>query len=213
MSGAAAVIARREVGTGANRINPTELIADHSTVMDATNKVSQGLKVRLPSIFGGHTNFLDASQPNAKLLQADLPGFCYTMETLLDDDAGKNIPTSIYMYSVPQAGADALHNSIQQAAPGATWVDAPAVGTIAVKTLKSAGDMEFSLKGAIERLPATVDVYSFDAGANRVVIGWRVANSVATKYKFPGLITASMATAQLDVPGAVAPMPMPMPMP
>jgi hypothetical protein len=200
MSGAAAAIARRAAS------GPQELAATHSAVRN--NAGPQGLKVRFPTLFTAQTTSLDASQPRAKLMQVDLPGFCYTMERPLTDDAGKNIPAYCYLYSVPQAEADALHNQIQQAAlGGATWVDNPPAGNIAVKMLKSVGDMDFDINGAVERLPAQVEVYSFAAGANRVVIGWRAATSVATKHKLFEAVRSSMNSAQLDAPAAAAPAP------
>jgi hypothetical protein len=168
--------------------------------------------VRFPLLFTAQTTSLDASQPKAKLMQVDLPVFCYTMERPLADEAGKNIPAYCYLYSVPQAEADNLHNQIQQAAlGGATWTDNPPIqsqtGNIAVKMLKSVGDMDFDINGAIERLPAQVEVYSFAAGANRVVIAWRAANSVATKHKLFEAVRSSMNSAQLDAPAAAAPAP------
>lgn len=202
MSGAAAAIAQRAAA------GPQDLAATHSAVQNGA-KVSQGLKVRFPTLFTAQTTALDASKPNAKLMQIDLPGFCYTMERPLADEAGKAIPAYCYLYAVPVAEADGLHNSIQQAAlGGAAWSDSPAVNNIPLKTLKAAGEMDFTVSGANERLPCQVEVYSFDAGANRVVIGWRAANSVATKHKFFEAVRSSMASAQLDAPAAAPAAPM-----
>lgn len=201
MSGAAAAIARRAAS------GSQELAAAHSAVQSSAGP--QGLKVRFPTLFTAQTTSLNATQPGAKLMQIDLPGFCYTMERPLADDAGKTIPAYCYLYAVPKGEADNLHNLIQQAAlGGAVWTDSPAVqsptGNIAVRMLKSTGGMDFMVNGASERLPGQVEVYSFDAGANRVVIGWLAANSVATKHKFFAAVKASMATAQLDGPAAPA---------
>lgn len=202
MSGAAGAIARRSAK------GPQELAQNHSPVQNSAGP--QGLKVRFPTLFTAQTTSLDVTKPNAKLMQIDLPGFCYTMERPLADDAGKSIPAYCYLYAVPKADANNLHNLIQQAAiGGAAWADNPAIqsptGNIAVKMLKSTGDAEFTVNGAIERLPAQVEVYSFDAGVNQVVIGWKAASSVATKHKFFEAVKASMASAQLDGPAAPAP--------
>jgi hypothetical protein len=89
-------------------------------------------------------------------------------------------------------------------------VKAP-TGDIPVKMLRLAGDMDFEINGANERLPATLEAYSFDAGANQVVVAWRAANSVDAKHKFFNAVKSSMASAQLDGPAAPAPAPAPAP--
>ncbi|WP_254511772.1 hypothetical protein [Anatilimnocola floriformis] len=202
--GAKAAITRR-----ANE-GPQELAKDYATVRSAAG--SSGLKVRFPSLLTAQTTSLDASKPGAKLLQADLPGFCYTMQRPLADDAGKTIPAYCYLYFVPKAEADNLHNLVQAAAAmagGGAWGDNPPVkaptGDIAVKFLKCAGDMEFEVNGANERLPGQIEVYSFDAGANRVIVAWRAATSVDTKHKLFAAVKSSMASVQLDGPAPAAP--------
>jgi hypothetical protein len=55
-----------------------------------------------------------------------------------------------------------------------------------------------------------VKAYSFDAGANQVVVVWRAATSAGTKSKLFDAITESMKTAQLDAPPP-APAPAPNP--
>ena len=204
LSSAKAAIARR----GAE--GPQELTKDYAAVRNAAG--STGLKIRFPAVFTAQTASLDASKPGAKMLQSDLAGFCYTMERKLADDAGKNLPAYCYLYSVPKGEADALHTAIQTAAAaagGGGWTDNPAVkaptGDIAVKMLKAAGDMDFDNNGNNERLPGQLEVYSFDAGANRVIVGWRAANSVDTKHKFFSAVRSSMASAQLDGPAPAAP--------
>ena len=201
MSGAAASIARRAAS------GPQELTKDHAPVRGTQGPA--GLKVRFPTLFTTETKSLDASQPKAKLLQSDLPGFCYTMERILADDAGKNIPAYCYLYAVPSSEAVKVHTQLQSSAAGigpANWSNNPPVksptGDIAVKVLKVAGDMDFEVNGANERLPGQLEIYSFNAGANEVIIGWRAANSAARKHGLFDAVRASMASAQLDAPAA-----------
>jgi hypothetical protein len=186
-------------------------------VVDA-NQAPQGLQLKLPMLFGQQTTNL-GDIPRAKFSPTDIPGFCFTMERPLADDAGKQIPAYCYVYSVNKATtpADALHTTIQSAVsafdPAAAWNNSAPAGSIPVKLLQAKGNMEYELAGAvIESLPSKLQLYSLDAGANQIVIGFRAADSVSTKHKFFEAAAQSISTAQLDT-GAAAPAPAPAPMP
>ncbi len=191
---------------------PAILTTEFFPVTDPANKPI-GFKFKLPTLFtGSEVKSLGADTARAKLMKVDLPGFCYTMERPLADDSGKNIPAYCYLFvinkttGVPDDFKNQILAAITPIDGAAAWTDAPPAGTIPVRLLKATGNLEFEINGAMENLPGQIEVYSLDAGANQVFVGWRAATSSGTKHKVFDAVRASMATAQIDAP-APAPTP------
>lgn len=202
------------------------LLKDYFSVTDAAS-VSKGIKFKLPTLFSGaKVKSLGADVPTAKISQVDIPGFCYTLQTTLADDAEKQFPAYCYLYAMPKATTqlEPLKATIKQALvaidPTFDWN----VGTVDgdPKRLplhyKSAkGTFDFEVNGAVEKQPGTLAVFLVEGAENYVLIGWRYEQKSAVKNNLLEAVANSMVTMVPDGPtpdgGAAAPAANPMPMP
>ncbi|WP_425616515.1 hypothetical protein NA78x_000163 [Anatilimnocola sp. NA78] len=203
-----------------------QLTKDYLSVMDIA-RTPQGVKFRLPTVFATAQS-LNADAPGAKVAHVDIPGFCYTLQVMLADDSGKQIPAYCYLYSAKKAThpPDKLRELIQQASvaidPNSKWFEAsnePGQPS-GQYLLKVGGNHDFLVNGTVEKLPGHLFLSTYETAENIVIIGWRYELNSMKKANLSDAISASVDSALLDVPGAAAPAPggpapaaAPMPMP
>ncbi|QDU28549.1 hypothetical protein ETAA8_36520 [Anatilimnocola aggregata] len=186
------------------------VMKEYFPVTDPTNAPS-GVKLRLPLKFsGGQATSLGADIARAKLAQFDIPGFCYTLETMVADDAGKQLPTTLHLYVVSKktTTAQQLRDSIKQQAvvvsPEANWVLVPAgkaPGALAGNMIAVTGNFDFEMNGTIENLPGTIRLYMYETPENIVILGFRHDSSTGNeKGKLALSIAFALSSVALDVP-------------
>lgn len=192
------------------------LTKDFFSVTDADNK-KQGVKFKLPSAFAGETKSLGADQPNAKVPSVDIPGFLYTIQTTVADDAGKKVTANCYLYSVkktekPRAELEELIKAaLGQLQNTAAWQPVSKPGRPAGGVISITGNFDFAIDGANQNLPGQLAIHSFETDQNTVLVGWLTENKSASKTNLTGAISKSMDTAVADTAEAAAPAPAPAP--
>ena len=150
-----------------------------------------------------------------------LSGLKATYEMLVPGDAGGPLCYYLYLAALaagePPAGGAALTDSLQQqltaafpaANPKLQWTDVacqtPSAAKIAWKRIQVSGDQEFSTgnSGQFKNVPGTLILYLHEAQGIRVLIGWRVPNSLEQQAKADGL--AKVMGGTVEVSAAPAP--------
>jgi hypothetical protein len=180
--------------------------SDLFTVVDAAS-VPQGLKFPMPPTFKGkNVTSIGEGNPQAKVPQVDIPGFCYTLEVQLDDDTGKKIPAYCYMYSAKKATHPteqvrvAIRQGMAKHSSVATWAQQGGYTAI-----RADATFDFNVDGAVQKLPGTLILYGFETPENFVVIGWLYEKASGGKVALPANIATAMDLHRLDAPPATAP--------
>jgi hypothetical protein len=179
--------------------------SDFFTVVDAAS-VPQGLKFPMPPTFKGkNVTSIGEGNPQAKVPQVDIPGFCYTLEVQLDDDTGKKIPAYCYMYSAKKATHPteqvrvAIRQGMAKHSSVATWAQQGGYTSI-----RADATFDFNVDGAVQKLPGTLILYGFDTPENFVVIGWLYEKASGGKVALPANIATAMDLHRMDAPAAAA---------
>lgn len=193
------------------------LTKDFFSVTDAAN-AKQGVKFKLPSAFSGDAvKSLAADAPNAKVATVDIPGFCYSLQTTVPDDSGKQVPAYCYFYSVPKAEKqraeieESIKATLVQLQPTIAWQPATKPGRPAGGGITFNGNFDFMIDGMNQNLPGQLAIHSFETDVNTVFVAWLTENKSATKANLTGAISKSMDTAVADTAEAAAPAPAPAP--
>lgn len=181
--------------------------------------VKQGVKFKLPSAFAKDGfKSLGASDPNAKIAQADIPGFLYSIEIQLADEAGKQYPAYCYFYAVkkamtPRADLEELiKQALGQIQNTAAWQPVAKPNQPPGAVMSITGNFDFTVNGMTENLPGQLSVHSFETDENVVLVGWLYENKSQQKNSLASAIAKAMDTATFDK-DAAAPAPAPAPAP
>jgi hypothetical protein len=212
MAAAPAMIKKRsEEGDG-------KLLTKEFFSITDTPGAKQGVKFKLPTAFTGSVDSLGANDPGAKVSQADIPGFLYSIRTKVADDTGKQIAAYCYLYSVkkaekPRADLEELiKQALGQLQNTAAWQPVTKAGRPPGGMISITGNFDFPVDGVNQNLPGQLVIHSFEADQNTVFVGWMYENKSAQKSNLAGAVSKAMDTAALDTAEA-APVPAPAPMP
>lgn len=198
MAGALGASARR-----AKQAEQNQLVPEFFSTVGA-NPFAQTVKLKYPAGFRTRGFTSINGVPRAWFTPAALPGQGLTLEMQLPDDAGKQLPASLYTLCVEsdKTPRDQMLTAIQTPVatidPAAAWVDAQ-VGSFAGKRLEAKGNMEFEFaSGTKETLPGKLLLFWLENGTTQSVIGFRAPDAVAAKHQFFEEAEAAIATVQAE---------------
>jgi hypothetical protein len=183
------------------------------SVSDSTGPT--GIKFKVPSVFvPPKGKQLGATEPNAKLAQADIPGFCYTLQTTLPDNNSQPVSAYCYVFAAPKATTpiesvkDLIKQGFASAAPNLSWTTGN-VGGLPLHSATAAGTFEFDVNGAIQQLPGTISFSIVEGAEKFVMVAFRYENGSAAKNQLPAAIGDSVQSFASDAPAAAPPGPAP----
>jgi hypothetical protein len=192
------------------------LFAAESDISGEGNSPS-GVKIRLPNMFDGESKSLSA-EPRAQPPFVKLPGFNYSLERSMPDDANVFAPCYLYFAAVPKADQkpDQVQAPITTAVaavfPGANWTDAqfktPQGTTISHKVIRGDGQQAFDLAGtggAVQNLDGRFALYLIESPTHYALIGYRAPKAQADKWKIDAAMEVALGTVTVAPAAAAAP--------
>jgi hypothetical protein len=163
---------------------------------------ASGVKLRLPSLFDKDSKSL-ATEPRAQPPFVKLPGFGYSLERALPDNADQFAPAYVYFAAVPKADQtpDQVQGPIAAAMktvfPSAAWSDVQ-VNSRTLKVIRGDGQQEFDGTGipggAVQQLDGRFALYFIEGANHYALIGFRAPKVQADKWQVDAAIDAAMGT-------------------
>jgi hypothetical protein len=162
---------------------------------------ASGVKLRLPSLFDSNSKSL-ASEPRAQPPFVKLPGFGYSLERALTDNADQFAPAYIYFAAVPKADQTPdqvqapIATAMKAAFPSAAWSDVQA-NSRTIKMIRGDGQQEFDLSGtggAVQQMDGRFVLYFIEGPGHYALIGFRAPKAQGDRWQFDASIDAAMGT-------------------
>lgn len=162
---------------------------------------ASGVKLRLPSLFDGNSKSL-ASEPRAQPPFVKLPGFGYSLERALTDNADQFAPAYIYFAAVPKADQTPdqvqapIATAMKTVFPSAAWSDVQ-VKTRTLKMIRGDGQQEFDLSGtggAVQQMDGRFVLYFIEGPSHYALIGFRAPKAQGDRWQFDASIDAAIGT-------------------
>lgn len=209
MSAASQAIARRAADAASNRLE-----GSFQSIMDPSGGPT-GIKFRRPAVFVPPSGkAVAAGDPNAKIAQADIPGFCYALQTTLADNNNQQVPAYCYVFAAPKASTpiepvkELIKQGLAAAAPNLNWTMGN-VGGLPLHSATASGTFDFEVNGAPQPMTGTI-LFSIVEGPEKfVMIAFRYEDASAAKASLPAAISDSIQSISSDVPAAAPPGPQP----